>query len=69
MLEALDTPPALARALLVQGSLLAAADDPADRERAPVVLDRAHRIAESIGLVPVLAALDRMQAASKVGGG
>ena len=69
MLEALDTPPALARALVVQGSLLAAADDPADREQAPVVLDRAHRIAESIGLVPVLAALDRMQAASKVGGG
>ena len=66
MLESLATPPALARALLVQGSLLAAADDPDLRAQATTVLDRAHRVAASVGLAPVLAALDRMQAGSKV---
>ncbi len=69
LLDGLGTPPALARALLVQGRLLAISDDPVEHDAARAVLERAREVAESVGLVPVLAALDRMQAASKVGGG
>jgi hypothetical protein len=67
MLERLGTPPALARALLVQGRLLAASDDHGDRRSAGAVLDRARAVASSVGLAPVVAAIDGMQAGSKVG--
>jgi DNA-binding SARP family transcriptional activator/RecA/RadA recombinase len=68
LLDGLGTPPALARALLVQGRLLAGSDDPDDRDAADGVLRRARAVADSVGLVPVLTALDRMQATSKAGG-
>jgi hypothetical protein len=68
LLDRLGTPPALARALLVQAGLLAASDDAADRRAAAAVLDRARAEAEAVGLAPVVAAVDRMQAGSKVGG-
>ena len=68
LLDGLGTPPALARALLVQGRLLAGSDDPDDRDAADGVLRRARTVAETVGLVPVLTALDRMQATSKAGG-
>jgi DNA-binding SARP family transcriptional activator/nucleoside-triphosphatase THEP1 len=68
LLDRLGTPPALARALLVQAGLLAASDDAADRRAAAAVLDRARTEAESVALAPVVAAVDRMQAGSKVGG-
>jgi hypothetical protein len=68
LLDRLGTPPALARALLVQAGLLAASDDAADRRAAAAVLDRARTEAEAVGLAPVVAAVDRMQAGSKVGG-
>ena len=68
LLDGLGTPPALARALLVQGRLLAGSDDPDDRDAADGVLRRARTVAEPVGLVPVLTALDRMQATSKAGG-
>jgi len=67
LLEGLGTPPALSRALLVQGRLLAASDDAADRCTAGAVLDRAGTVAKAVGLAPVVAAVDGMQAGSKVG--
>ncbi|HEX5947163.1 MAG TPA: hypothetical protein VFY82_12830, partial [Acidimicrobiales bacterium] len=66
MLEGFGAGPALARALLCQGQLLAASDDVRDRAAADTVLLRAGRIADEVGLAPVRTALDRMQAASKV---
>jgi hypothetical protein len=66
ILQRLDTPPALARALLVQGRLLLSSGDDAERDGALAALDRARAVAESVGLAPVLAQLDRMQAGSKV---
>jgi hypothetical protein len=68
MLERLGTRPALARALLVQGRLLAASADPTDRQAAAGVLDRARAVAEAVGLAPVLAEFADVQAGSKVPG-
>jgi DNA-binding SARP family transcriptional activator len=65
--EGLGTPPALARALLVQGRLLAASGDGADRRAAGGVLERARTVAEGVGLAPVRAAVGRMQARCKAG--
>ena len=66
LLDRLGTPPALARALLVQGRLLATSADDADRSAAGDVLDRARRVATGVGLAPVLAAVEAMQAGSKL---
>ena len=66
MLEQLGTPPALARALVVEGRLLLDVDDPATRSRADEDLSRARELAERLGLVPVLAELDRIQVGSKL---
>lgn len=68
VLERLRTPPALARALLVQGRLLAASDDHAERRAAGAVFDRARAVAASVGLAPIVGAIDGMQAGSKAGG-
>lgn len=65
LLERLGTAPALARALVVQGRLLLSSGDGAERDAALAVLDRARAVAASVGLAPVLAQLDRMQAGSK----
>jgi DNA-binding SARP family transcriptional activator len=65
VLERLDTPPALARALLVQGRLLANSGDDAQHDAGVAALDRARAVAERVGVVPVLAQLDRMQAGVK----
>jgi hypothetical protein len=57
-LDAVGTRPALARALVLQSRLLARTDDPAERKQAVAARARAHALAEDLGLVPVLAALD-----------
>jgi DNA-binding SARP family transcriptional activator/nucleoside-triphosphatase THEP1 len=67
-LEAMGTRPALARALVVRGRLRAAGDAD-DRAAGVADLDRAVAVARDLGLVPVLDAVDRIQAASKVAGG
>jgi hypothetical protein len=67
LLERLGTPPALARALLVQGRLLASSGSEAQRDAAFAALDRARAVAESVGLAPVLAQVDRMQAGMQAG--
>jgi hypothetical protein len=67
LLERLDTPPALARALLVQARLLASSGDDDQHDAALAALDRARSVAESVGLTPVLAQVDRMQAGMQAG--
>ncbi|MBN2621707.1 MAG: hypothetical protein JXA83_00005, partial [Acidimicrobiales bacterium] len=64
-LEALGTRPALARALVVRGRLLTAGDAD-DRAAGGADLDRAAAVAHDVGVVPVLRAVDRVQATSKV---
>jgi hypothetical protein len=46
--------------------LLAASGDDADRRAADDLLERARTAANAVGLAPVVAAVDRMQAGSKV---
>jgi hypothetical protein len=65
-LDRFGTGPALARALLCHGQVLAASADPGDRAAADASLLRARQVADDLGLAPVQGALDRMQAASKV---
>jgi hypothetical protein len=66
LLEHIGTRPALARALTLRGRLLLGSADDDAGAAATAVLDRARAVAEELGLVPVLAALDGIQARSKV---
>ena len=60
-LDRLDARPALARALLTQGELLA----PTDPAASHATLARARAVADEVGVVPVADALDRLQARLK----
>ncbi len=69
VLDRVDARPSLARALHLQGRLLAASVDGTEREVARAAVDRSRALAQELRLAPVLAALDRFQDGSKPSSG